>query len=155
MHATSRPLFFCSQTTWLMRFLYSYGYSLTQLAPSSLSLVQTTWLPAIGKNRITAMTQSRSDWCISRQRSWGVPIPVFYDRQTDEPLINAETLAHAQVRAECIYLSIFLAMRMKRLSINRSIYVSIYIPTETLPHAQVMLSIYACTEHLSIYLSFF
>jgi isoleucyl-tRNA synthetase len=52
------------------------------------------WIPAQGENRITAMVADRSDWCISRQRTWGMPIPVFYDEETGEPLINEATLAH-------------------------------------------------------------
>ncbi|KAF8061391.1 ileS [Scenedesmus sp. PABB004] len=53
-----------------------------------------SWVPAVGRNRITAMTEGRSDWCISRQRKWGVPIPVFYDKDSGEPLLTEETLAH-------------------------------------------------------------
>src|SRR5216683_3396371 len=43
---------------------------------------ETRWIPAQGKNRIEAMVENRPDWCVSRQRAWGVPIAVFTHRET-------------------------------------------------------------------------
>lgn len=55
------------------------------------------WIPDVGKNRITSFVSGRGDWCISRQRSWGVPIPVFYDEETgNEVLLDDNTLDHIE-----------------------------------------------------------
>lgn len=59
--------------------------------------MQVQWVPENGKNRINSFISNRGDWCISRQRSWGVPIPVFYDRETgNEVLLNDSTLSHIE-----------------------------------------------------------
>jgi isoleucyl-tRNA synthetase len=50
------------------------------------------WLPSWGRGRIGGMIDNRPDWCISRQRHWGVPIPVLYDDRTGEPHLTAESV---------------------------------------------------------------
>ncbi|OGI01101.1 MAG: isoleucine--tRNA ligase [Candidatus Melainabacteria bacterium GWF2_37_15] len=50
------------------------------------------WIPTAGRQRIYNMVESRSDWCISRQRVWGVPIPVFYCYDCGKPIITDETI---------------------------------------------------------------
>jgi len=51
-----------------------------------------SWIPASGRNRIHNMVENRSDWCISRQRAWGVPIPVFYCKSCSKPLMSADSI---------------------------------------------------------------
>ncbi|XP_023250464.1 isoleucine--tRNA ligase, mitochondrial isoform X1 [Seriola lalandi dorsalis] len=51
-------------------------------------------LPESAKGSLLAMLDRRTYWCISRQRSWGVPIPVFYHKETGEALVNKHTVSH-------------------------------------------------------------
>ena len=48
------------------------------------------WLPAWGEDRIKSMVRDRADWCISRQRLWGVPIPIFYCEDCGKPIIDGD-----------------------------------------------------------------
>ena len=86
---TKKPTIFRATEQW---FASVEGFREQALA----AIDQVTWTPASGRNRIEAMVKERGDWCISRQRTWGVPIPVFYNRSSGEVLLNADTLSHIE-----------------------------------------------------------
>ena len=52
----------------------------------------TTFYPPKGKERLMSMIKDRPDWCVSRQRSWGVPLPIFIDKKTNEPLRDQKVI---------------------------------------------------------------
>ena len=54
------------------------------------------WYPAWGEERISKMVEDRNDWCISRQRTWGVPIPIFYCKDCEKEYVTEESLKKVQ-----------------------------------------------------------
>jgi isoleucyl-tRNA synthetase len=58
------------------------------------SINQVTWIPPWGRERIYGMIENRPDWCVSRQRAWGIPITVFYCSSCHRTLATPETIEH-------------------------------------------------------------
>ncbi|NLE25291.1 MAG: isoleucine--tRNA ligase [Clostridiaceae bacterium] len=56
------------------------------------AIKEVRWIPGWGEDRITKMVEDRGDWCISRQRIWGLPIPIFYCKDCGKEIINDETI---------------------------------------------------------------
>ncbi|MCC8110943.1 MAG: isoleucine--tRNA ligase [Ruminococcus sp.] len=56
------------------------------------AIEQVRWIPEWGEDRIKGMVRDRSDWCISRQRTWGVPIPIIYCKDCKKPIVNDTTI---------------------------------------------------------------
>ncbi|KAI9137684.1 isoleucyl-tRNA synthetase [Paraphysoderma sedebokerense] len=79
----------------ILRATMQWFADLSKIKDSALnSLENVQMIPETGRRRLESFIQSRSEWCISRQRAWGVPIPVFYDRETDTPLLTSTSLSH-------------------------------------------------------------
>lgn len=57
------------------------------------AIEEVKWIPEWGEDRIKGMVRDRSDWCISRQRTWGVPIPIVYCKDCGKPIVNDETIS--------------------------------------------------------------
>ncbi|MGQ0664051.1 MAG: isoleucine--tRNA ligase [Pseudomonadota bacterium] len=75
------PLIFRNTPQWFI------SMHANQLRAKALKAIEATaWFPDSGRNRLRSMIETRPDWCISRQRAWGVPIAVFVARGTGEPL---------------------------------------------------------------------
>ncbi len=86
---TNDPIIFRATEQW---FISMDKKGLRENALKSINEV--TWIPPWGRDRIYGMIENRPDWCVSRQRAWGIPITVFYCNACKQPLVNQETIDH-------------------------------------------------------------
>ena len=78
---SKKPIIFRTTPQW---FISMKKNNLKEKALQSIE--ETKWIPQASKNRIQSMVEGRPDWCISRQRAWGVPLTIFVNKKTGEPL---------------------------------------------------------------------
>ncbi len=94
---TNKPVIFRATTQWFIAMEPETagnpdGLRLREAALEEIQKVD--WVPAWGKDRIEGMVEGRPDWCISRQRSWGVPITVMYCQECDAAIATRELADH-------------------------------------------------------------
>lgn len=93
---TNKPIIFRATKQWfiLMDKPYYNGKTLREVALQEIE--KTRFYPKNGINRIRSMIENRPDWCISRQRDWGVPIAFFIDKESEEPVFDEVLTNHIE-----------------------------------------------------------
>ena len=84
------PVIYRNTAQWFVS-MESHGLRDTALR----ELAKTAFYPAAGQKRLTSMIEQRPDWCLSRQRAWGVPLTIFVNKKTGEPL--RDPAVHARI----------------------------------------------------------
>ena len=90
---THTPIIFRATKQWFISIDDEYGKEKKTLRENALKVVEDlTFYPEWGRNRLKSMLDGRPDWCISRQRDWGVPIAFFRNKKTDEIIFDEKVL---------------------------------------------------------------
>ena len=90
---THKPVIFRATKQWFIAMDQPYGKEGKTLRENALEAIENVdFYPAHGKNRLKTMIEGRPDWCISRQRDWGVPIAFFRNKLTDEIVYDEQVL---------------------------------------------------------------
>ncbi|MBW1782586.1 MAG: isoleucine--tRNA ligase [Deltaproteobacteria bacterium] len=90
-----KPVIFRSTEQWFI------SMEKTNLRKNALDAIRkVSWIPSWGEDRIFKMIANRPDWCISRQRTWGVPITMFFCQACGEPVISQEIIDHVSRMVE-------------------------------------------------------
>lgn len=87
------PLIFKATPQWFLKMDYKKNGNDHTIRERSLNAIkEVNWVPSWGERRITSMIENRPDWCVSRQRLWGVPIPVLYCKACQEPVAKEDIM---------------------------------------------------------------
>ncbi|RXJ94526.1 isoleucine--tRNA ligase [Malaciobacter molluscorum] len=90
---THKPIIFRATKQWFISIDDNYGEKNNTLRQNALEVVENIkFYPEWGRNRLKSMLEGRPDWCISRQRDWGVPIAFFRNKKTDEIIFDEKVL---------------------------------------------------------------